>query len=147
MGTGTGKGGTRPGERRRYPRGDVAWRIVIEDHRGAHWRGEMVALNPFGAKVRLDRNETSPPPGSLVGLQFSPPDGESPMALKGIVWRVDAGDDAAVVFSNLSTQEFLRLRRLTDNILGGPPSGMSFRSPRKLTALSKHTPSRLPLGR
>lgn len=147
MGTRTARGGTRLGERRRYPRGDVALKIIMEDHRGAHWRGEMVALNPFGAKVRLDRNETSPPPGSLVGLQFSPPDGEPPMALKGIVWRVDAGEDPVVVFSNLSTHEFLRLRRLTDNILGGPPLGMSFPSPRKSAALQKHTPSRLPPGR
>lgn len=104
-------------ERRRYPRGEVAWEVTLEHDGGARWWGETVALNPFGAKVRLGTKETNPPPtGSIVRLQFSPPDGGPRMAVKGIVWRVDSGD-LVVVFSNLSTDDFLRLKHLTDRVL------------------------------
>lgn len=91
---------------------------------GFQWRGETVALNPFGAKVRLETKAPGPEAGSLVRLHFSPPDGKPAMTLKGLVWRVDAGD-AVVVFSNLSSKEFLRLKYLTDRVLGTQPAALS----------------------
>lgn len=111
-------------DRRRHPRAEVAWRIVLEHEGGFQWRGETVALSPFGAKVRLVTKAPGPEAGSLVRLHFSPPDGKPAMTLKGLVWRVDAGD-AVVVFSNLSSKEFLRLKYLTDRVLGTQPAALS----------------------
>lgn len=115
---------SQPNDRRRYPRAEVSWRIVLEHEGGFQWRGETVALNPFGAKVRLVTKAPGPQTGSLVRLHFSPPDGSPAMTLKGLVWRVDA-EDPVVVFSKLSGKEFLRLKRLTDRVLEARPAALS----------------------
>ncbi len=67
--------------------------------------------------MRLGTKAPGPQTGSLVRVHFAPPDGKPAMTLNGLVWRVDA-DDPVVVFSNLSSQEFLRLKHLTDRALG-----------------------------
>ena len=108
----------RADKRRRYPRAEVVWKITLESASQSQWQGETVDLNQFGMKVRLGTNGSGPPPGSVVRLRFSPPDGKSPMSLKGIVWRIDAGDPV-VILSNLTTDDFLRLKQLTDSLLGG----------------------------
>lgn len=74
-------------------------------------KGELSGLNPFGAKLLLRSRHSLPPEGTTLHLHFSPPDGEPPMTLKGLVWRTDR-DGQALVFINLKTDDFLRLRKL-----------------------------------
>lgn len=114
-------GVTLPEDRRRYPRVEVSWTITLENGARSEWQGEMVVLSPFGAKVRLGMAEPGPPEGSIVRLQFAPPDGESPipMSVKTIVWRADR-DGLILVFLDLSPPEFHRIKSLVDGRLKQP---------------------------
>ena len=118
----SGDGGVRTDERRRYPRAEVVWDIILASENGSRWRGETADLNQFGVRVRFESSEPGPSAGTIVRLQFAPPDGESPMFLKGIVWHVHA-QGSVVLFSNLATNEFLRLKQLTDRLLVGHDAG------------------------
>ena len=123
----------RPRERRRYPRAEVGWRVVLEHEGGFRWRGETVGLNPFGAKVRLGTKAPGPQTGSMVRLHFAPPDGKPAMTLNCVVWRVDS-EDPVVVFNDLSAQDFTRLKNLTDKARGGRPPAMSPEAWRRVEA-------------
>lgn len=113
----SGEGEVSTAERRRYPRADVACDIILANDNGSRWRGQTVDLNQYGVRVRFERDEPGPPAGTIVQLQLALPDAKPPLSLKGIVWRV-AAQGTVVVFSNLATNEFSRLRELTDNLLG-----------------------------
>lgn len=77
------------------------------------WPGQVVSRGPFGVKVQLGGNDPNPPQGSQVRLEFTPPDQRAPMAVKGIVWRVDP-DGLAIALLNLSIRDFHRLKTLVD---------------------------------
>lgn len=110
--------GVRTQERRRYPRVDPDWKVMLESEDGTRWRGKTIAFNQFGVKVVLETGQAGPPSGTVLRLQVEVRHGEPPMSLKGIVWRLD-GQDPVVVFSNLTTDEFRHLRELTDSFLRG----------------------------
>lgn len=124
MGTRSAKtsddGGVRTDDRRRYPRAEVALDIILANENASRWRGQTVDLNQFGLKVRFETGEPGPLEGTILRLQLAPPDGKPPMVLSGIVWHVHAqGQGSVVVFSNLATNDFLRLKQLTDSLLAG----------------------------
>ena len=108
-------------DRRRSPRVAVAWNVTLENDRGDQWAGEMVGLGPFGVKVGVETGESSLSEGSIVRLQFAPPDGKfpTPMSVKGMVWRVDP-DGLVVVFLDLNTHAFLRMKSLVKTLLKEP---------------------------
>ncbi len=106
-------------DRRRYQRVQVGWNAAVEWGPRFKWQGEIVSLSPFGVKVRLGANEPGPPVGTEVRLQFAPPDGKPPMAIKGIVSRVDP-DGLAIALLKLSVQEFHRLKSLVDALSENP---------------------------
>ncbi len=87
-------------DRRRYRRVEVAWDITVESIRRFEWSGEIVSFGPFGMKVRLKANEPVPTEGTVVRLQFVPPDEKSPLSIEGIVCRVDP-DGLAITLMNL----------------------------------------------
>lgn len=102
-------------EGHRYPRVDASFETVLETESGLRWTGRMASLGPFGAKVRLHEWEESPPEGTILWLEFEPPDGEPGMSLKGILWREDP-DGLVIVFLNLDSHEFLRLKTLVNRL-------------------------------
>lgn len=106
-------------ERRRYPRVEVSWNVAVGWGPRFQWQGEIVSLSPFGLKVRLGEKEPGPPAGTEVQLQFAPPDKKAPLAIKGVVWRVDP-DGLAVALLKLSVDEFYRLKSLVDTLLAEP---------------------------
>lgn len=106
-------------ERRRYARVEVAWNVAVGWGPRFEWQGEIVSLSPFGLKVRLGEKEPGPPVGTEVSLQFAPPDKKAPLAIKGIVWRVDP-DGLAVALLKLGVDEFYRLKSLVDTLLAEP---------------------------
>ncbi len=71
-------------ERRRHPRTEVSWPVVVETSSGVFLL-ETVNLGPHGAKVRAtDRlNE-----GTSAMLHFHPP-GVPPIDISAVVWRID----------------------------------------------------------
>lgn len=77
----------------------------------------MVGLGPFGARLRLDPARSRLPVGSIIRLRFGPPDGEPPMAVQALVWRSDRRGEA-VVFVNLRTADFQRLKKLVNAFQG-----------------------------
>ena len=103
-------------ERRRYPRADVACDIILANDNGSRWRGQTIDLNQFGVRVRFEKDEPGPSAGTVLRLQLALPDAQPSLSLKGIVWRV-AAQGSVVVFSNLATEEFSRLKQLTDKLL------------------------------
>ncbi len=115
-------GGVAPIEdRRRSPRVVVAWNVTLENDGGVQWAGEMIGLGPFGVKVRVETEESGLSEGSIVRLQFAPPDGKfpTPMSVKGMVWRVDP-DGLVIVFLDLSAHAFLRMKSLVKALLKEP---------------------------
>ena len=100
-------------ERRRYPRVEVAWGMTLGWGSRLKWPGQVVSLGPFGVKVQLGGNDATPPRGSQVRLEFTPPDQRAPLAIKGLVWRVDP-DGLAIALLNLSIRDFHRLKTLVD---------------------------------
>ncbi|MBI3030462.1 MAG: response regulator [Candidatus Rokubacteria bacterium] len=114
-------GVTRKDDRRRSPRAAVAWNVALENDLGAQWAGEMMSLGPFGVKVKVETEESSLSEGSIVRLQFSPPDGKfpTPMSVKGMVWRVDP-DGLVIVFLDLNAHAFLRMKSLVKTFVQEP---------------------------
>lgn len=112
----SGEGSARPEDRRRYPRAEAAWEITLGADSGRRWRTQTIDLNQFGIKVRARTEDPGPAVGSIVRVQLAPPDGKPPLSITGIVWRTDA-EGAVIVFSNLATNEFHRLKDLTDGLL------------------------------
>ena len=106
-------------ERRRYLRVEVAWNVAVGWGPRFKWEGEIVSLSPFGVKVRLGVKDPSPPVGTEVHLQFTPPDAKAPMSVPGIVWRVDP-DGLAIALRKLSVGDFHRLKSLVDTLLAEP---------------------------
>ena len=115
------RGVTRLEDRRRSPRAAVAWNVTLEDDRGVQLAGEMITLGPFGVKVRAETEESGLSEGSVVRLQFSPPDGKFPipMSVKGMVWRTDP-DGLIIVFLDLNAHAFLRMKSLVKTLLEEP---------------------------
>lgn len=108
-------------DRRRHPRVAVAWNVTLENDRGFQWAGELISFGPFGVKVSVETKESSLSEGSIVRLQFSPPDGKfpTPMSAKGMVWRVDP-DGLVIVFLDLNAHAFLRMKSLVKTLLKEP---------------------------
>lgn len=102
---------SRRGESRRFPRSEQEWEVILEEPGSRPKKGKLSGLNPFGAKLRLRAKQQGPPEGTAVQLRFSPARGEPPMTIKGLVWRTDR-DGQAIVFVNLSSDDFVRLRAL-----------------------------------
>lgn len=95
---------------RRYPRAEIEWGVTLETPGRRPQKGKLSGLNPFGAKLRLRSKRSVLPEGATVQLRFAPSGGEPPMTIKGLVWRTDS-DGQAIVFVNLTTDDFLRLKR------------------------------------
>lgn len=106
------------GDTRRYPRAEREWDVILEVPGSRAKKGTLTGLNPFGAKLHLRPRQPGPPEGTTIQLRLSPSRAEPPMAVKGLVWRTDS-DGQAIVFVNLSTDEFLRLKTLVDSLPGG----------------------------
>ena len=115
------RGATRGDDRRRYPRVKVDWAVTLERerHGGTQWPGHLRGLGPFGAKVIVESEDPSPPVGAIVRLQCAPPDEEAPFAVNGLVWREDP-DGVAIVFVDLSPEEFSHMKRRVDTLLKQP---------------------------
>ena len=115
------RGVARVEDRRRSPRVAVAWNVTLENDGGIQWAGEMIGLGPFGVKVRVETEESSLSEGTIIRLQFAPPDGKfpTPMSVKGMVWRVDP-DGLVIVFLDLNAHAFLRMKSLVKTLLKEP---------------------------
>ena len=111
---------TRIRDSRRYPRAAKEWDVTLETAGSRAKKGKLSGLNPFGAKLRLRANQATPPEGAGVQLRFAPSRGEPPLTIKGLVWRTDT-DGQAIVFVNLTTNDFLRLKTLVGAPPGNPP--------------------------
>ncbi len=113
--------GTEIGDRRRYPRVKVDWAVTLhrERHGEAQWHGHLKVLGPFGGKVTLEAQDPGPPIGAIVRLQCTPPEETAPLAVSGLVWREDP-DGVAIVFVDLSPEEFGHMKRLVDTLLKQP---------------------------
>lgn len=98
---------------RRYPRAEIEWDVTVESPGSRAKKGKLTGVSPFGAKLRLRPKQLTPPDGATVQLRFVPSRGEPPLAIKGLVWRTDS-DGQAIVFVNLNTGDFLRLKTLVD---------------------------------
>ena len=96
---------------RRYPRAEMEWDVIVESPGSRAKKGKLTGLNPFGAKLRLRAKQPAPHEGATVQLRFAPSRGEPPLTIKGLVWRTDS-DGQAIVFINLNTGDFLRLKTL-----------------------------------
>src|SRR3989304_6238966 len=93
---------------RRFPRAAVEWDVVVETPGRRAQKAKLSGLNPFGAKLHPRAKNPSPPEGTTP-----PPDGEPPMLIKGLGWRIDR-DGQAIVFINLSGSDFIRLKKLVN---------------------------------
>ena len=96
---------------RRFPRAALEWDVTVETAGRRSQKAKLSGLNPFGAKLHPRAKNPAPPEGTTLQLHFTPPDGEPPMLIKGLVWRNDR-DGQAIVFVNLSGGDFLRLKKL-----------------------------------
>ncbi len=101
------------GDTRRYPRAETEWDVTLEVPGSRAKKGKLSGLSPFGGKLRLRPKQPGPPEGTTIQLRFVPSRGESPLTIKGLVWRTDS-DGQAIVFVNLSTQDFQRLKSLVN---------------------------------
>lgn len=110
---------TRLRDARRYPRAQAEWDVTVETPGSRSKKGKLMGLNPFGAKLRLRSRQPGPPEGTTIQLRFAPSHGEPPLTTKGLVWRTDS-DGQAIVFINLSTNDFQRLRTLVNSPAGSP---------------------------
>lgn len=98
--------------RRRAERVGVELPIQIEGHDVAT-KGHTVDLSVVGGRVITKERLT---PGNMVAVKLAPEDGNEPMRIRAVVWEVDARG-AVLVFANLSTDDFLRLRSYIDSLL------------------------------
>ncbi|MBI2155162.1 MAG: hypothetical protein HYU24_15890 [Candidatus Rokubacteria bacterium] len=96
---------------RRFPRAEAEWDVTVETPGRRPQKAKLSGLNPFGAKLHLRARQSAAPEGTTLQIHFGPPDGEPPMVIKGLVWRIDR-DGQAIVFVNLSGSDFLRLKKL-----------------------------------
>src|SRR4029453_9103544 len=102
--------------RRRAVRVGVELPIHVEGHDVAT-EGHTVDLSVAGGRVITLASLT---PGNLVALTLSPNDGKGPMSIRAVVWEVDARG-SVLVFANLSTAAFARLRAYVDSLLLSRP--------------------------
>ena len=96
---------------RRFPRAEVEWDVTVEAPGRRPQKATISGLNPFGAKLHPRAKHSAPQEGATLHIHFAPPDGEPPLVIKGLVWRIDR-DGQAIVFINLSASDFLRLKKL-----------------------------------
>lgn len=102
--------------RRRAVRVGVELPIHVEGHDVAT-EGHTVDLSVAGGRVITLASLT---PGNLVALTLSPNDGKGPLSIRAVVWEVDARG-SVLVFANLSTAAFARLRAYVDSLLLSRP--------------------------
>jgi hypothetical protein len=102
--------------RRRAERVGVELSIHVEGHDIATL-GHTVDLSAVGGRVLTEASLT---PGNLVALTLTPKDGQGPMSIRAVVWEVDARG-SVLVFANLSTADFSRLRAYVDSLLLARP--------------------------
>ena len=102
--------------RRRAERVGVELSIHVEGH-GLATEGHTVDLSAVGGRVITEASLT---PGNLVALTLTPKDGQGPMSIRAVVWEVDARG-SVLVFANLSTADFSRLRAYVDSLLLARP--------------------------
>jgi hypothetical protein len=98
--------------RRRAARASVELPIQVDGHDLAT-KGHTVDLSVVGGRVAT---EEALVPGSLVAVSLTPRDGSGLMRIRAVVWEVEARG-AVLVFANLSTADFLRLRSYVDSLL------------------------------
>ena len=83
---------TRQHDRRRHPRSDVSWLVVVEAGK-RRFLLQTVDISARGAKVRpRERLDI----GTPAQLRFRPPDG-TPFNVPALVWRTDS-DGLAFLF-------------------------------------------------
>jgi hypothetical protein len=102
--------------RRRAERVGVELAIHVDGH-GVATEGHTVDLSAAGGRVITEASLT---PGNLVVLTLTPKDGQGPMSIRAVVWEVDARG-SVLVFANLSTADFTRLRVYVDSLLLSRP--------------------------
>jgi hypothetical protein len=102
--------------RRRAERVEVELPIHVEGHDIAT-EGHTVDLSAVGGRVITEASLT---PGNLVALTLTPKDGQGPMSIRAVVWEVGARG-SVLVFANLSTTDFARLRAYIDSLLLARP--------------------------
>jgi hypothetical protein len=102
--------------RRRAERVGVELSIRVAGHDVAT-DGHTVDLSVAGGRVITEAPLT---PGNLVVATFTPKDGQGPMSIRAVVWEVDARG-SVLVFANLSTADFTRLRAYVDSLLLSRP--------------------------
>lgn len=98
--------------RRRAERVGVELSVQIEGH-DAVTKGRTVDLSAVGGRVTTEERLT---PGDMVAVRLTPKDGQGPMRLGAVVWEVDARG-AVLVFANVITTDFIRLRAYVDSLL------------------------------
>jgi PilZ domain-containing protein len=98
--------------RRRAERASVELPIQVDGHDFAT-KGHTVDLSVGGGRVAT---EEALVPGSLVAVSLTPRDGSGLMRIRAVVWEVEARG-AVLVFANLSTADFVRLRSYIDSLL------------------------------
>jgi PilZ domain-containing protein len=98
--------------RRRAERASVELPIQVDGHDFAT-KGHTVDLSVVGGRVAT---EEALVPGSLVAVSLTPRDGSGLMRIRAVVWEVKARG-AVLVFANLSTADFVRLRSYVDSLL------------------------------
>jgi hypothetical protein len=102
--------------RRRAERVGVELPIHVAGHDVAT-EGHTVDLSAAGARVITEASLT---PGNLVVATLTPKDGQGPMSIRAVIWEVDARG-SVLVFANLSTADFTRLRAYVDSLLLSRP--------------------------
>jgi hypothetical protein len=102
--------------RRRAERVGVELAIHVDGHDVAT-KGHTVDLSAAGGRVITEASLT---PGKLVVVTLTPKDGQGPMSIRAVVWEVDARG-TVLVFANLSTADFARLRAYVDSLLLSRP--------------------------
>ncbi len=98
--------------RRRAERVSIELPIQIDGHDFAT-TGHTVDLSIVGGRVTTEEPLR---PGSLVAVILTPKDGSGPMRIRAVVWEGSARG-AVLVFVNLSTADFVRLRTYVDSLL------------------------------
>src|SRR3989304_4438746 len=76
---------------RRFPRAAGEWDVTVEAPGRRAQKANLSGLNPFGAKLHPRAKNPAPAEGTTLHLHFAPPDGEPPMLIKGLVWRIGRG--------------------------------------------------------
>ena len=102
--------------RRRAERVGVELAIHVDGHHVAT-KGHTVDLSAAGGRVITEASLT---PGKLVVVTLAPKDGQGPMRIRAVVWEVDVRG-SVLVFANLSTADFTRLRVYVDSLLLSRP--------------------------